>query len=207
MYISKKKFLCWFLFFPVSLSRCPCCQLVFGGVNSLNAVKNHMHTAHSEVFHKCPSCPMAFKSASSADTHCSTQHPQLSEKAKQSKWVSIWKAVADIESYQLSSQEITLVFFILLNREIYKCVMCRTVFTQKALLNVHFDTHLSTQKVNVFKCPDCHKLFTQRTSLLEHVKVWLLFSNRQSYPPNLDWVFNWPAVQNLLLLILTHSNQ
>ncbi|XP_060777568.1 zinc finger protein 687a isoform X2 [Neoarius graeffei] len=120
--------------------RCPCCQLVFGGVNSLNAVKNHMHTAHSEVFHKCPSCPMAFKSASSADTHCSTQHPQLSEKAKQSK-------------------------------EIYKCVLCRTVFTQKALLNVHFDTHLVTQKVNVFKCPDCHKLFTQRMSLLEHVKA------------------------------------
>ncbi|KAB5587102.1 hypothetical protein PHYPO_G00009050 [Pangasianodon hypophthalmus] len=120
--------------------RCPCCQLVFGGVNSLNAVKNHMHTAHSEVFHKCPSCPMAFKSASSADTHCSTQHPQLSEKTKQSK-------------------------------EIYKCVMCRTVFTQKALLNVHFDTHLVTQKVNVFKCPDCHKLFTQRMSLLEHVKA------------------------------------
>lgn len=53
--------------------------------------------------------------------------------------------------------------------------MCRTVFTQKALLNVHFDTHLVTQKVNVFKCPDCHKLFTQRTSLLEHVKVRLLF--------------------------------
>ncbi|KAK2855153.1 hypothetical protein Q7C36_007022 [Tachysurus vachellii] len=120
--------------------RCPCCQLVFGGVNSLNAVKNHMHTAHSEVFHKCPSCPMAFKSASSADTHCSTQHPQLTEKTKQSK-------------------------------EIYKCVMCRTVFTQKALLNVHFDSHLVTQKVNVFKCPDCHKLFTQRTSLLEHVKA------------------------------------
>ncbi|KAK3571827.1 hypothetical protein QTP86_020572 [Hemibagrus guttatus] len=120
--------------------RCPCCQLVFGGVNSLNAVKNHMHTAHSEVFHKCPSCPMAFKSASSADTHCSTQHPQLSEKTKQSK-------------------------------EIYKCVMCRTVFTQKALLTVHFDTHLMTQKVIVFKCPDCQKLFTQRTSLLEHVKA------------------------------------
>ncbi|KAM9488508.1 zinc finger protein 687a isoform 2-T2 [Clarias gariepinus] len=120
--------------------RCPCCQLVFGGVNSLNAVKNHMHTAHSEVFHKCPSCPMAFKSASSVDTHCSTQHPQLSEKAKQSK-------------------------------EIYKCVMCRTVFTQKALLNVHFDTHLLTQKVNVFKCPDCQKLFTQRMSLVEHIKA------------------------------------
>lgn len=119
--------------------RCPCCHLVFGGVNSLNAVKTHMQTAHCEVFHKCPSCPMAFKSSSGAETHCTSQHPELPETARQSK-------------------------------EIYKCVMCRTVFTQKALLSVHFDTHLAKQKMHVFKCPDCNKLFTQRSSLLEHVK-------------------------------------
>ncbi|XP_076847326.1 zinc finger protein 687a isoform X2 [Brachyhypopomus gauderio] len=120
--------------------RCACCQLVFGGANSLNAVKTHMQTAHCEIFHKCPSCPMAFKSASSADAHCTAQHPDLTHTAKQSK-------------------------------EIYKCVMCRTVFTQKPLLNVHFDTHLVKQKVHVFKCPDCNKVFTQRSSLLEHVKA------------------------------------
>ncbi|XP_072536588.1 zinc finger protein 687a [Salminus brasiliensis] len=120
--------------------RCPCCQLVFGGVNSLNAVKTHMQTAHCEVFHKCPVCPMAFKSAPSADSHCTTQHPALTDTAKQSK-------------------------------EIYKCVLCQTVFTQKALLSLHFDTHLAKQKVHVFKCPDCNKLFTQRGSLLAHVKA------------------------------------
>ncbi|XP_051999811.1 zinc finger protein 687a-like isoform X2 [Xyrauchen texanus] len=119
--------------------RCACCHLVFGGVNSLNAVKTHMQTAHCEVFHKCPSCPMAFKSSSGAEAHCITQHPELSETARQSK-------------------------------EIYKCVMCRTVFTQKALLSVHIDTHLVKQKMHVFKCPDCNKLFTQRSSLLEHFK-------------------------------------
>ncbi|XP_066539276.1 zinc finger protein 687a [Hoplias malabaricus] len=120
--------------------RCACCQLVFGGVNSLNAVKTHMQTAHCEVFHKCPACPMAFKSTPSADSHCTAQHPSLSESARQSK-------------------------------EIYKCVLCQTVFTQKTLLNLHFDTHLSKQKVHVFKCPDCSKLFTQRTSLSTHVKT------------------------------------
>ncbi|KAI7806915.1 putative zinc finger protein 687-like [Triplophysa rosa] len=120
--------------------RCACCHLVFGGVNSLNAVKTHMQTAHCEVFHKCPSCPMAFKASSGAETHCISQHPELPETARQSK-------------------------------EIYKCVMCRTVFTQKALLSVHFDTHLAKQKMSVFKCPDCNKLFTQRGSLLEHIKV------------------------------------
>ncbi|KAI2655310.1 Zinc finger protein 687a [Labeo rohita] len=119
--------------------RCACCHLVFGGMNSLNAVKTHMQTAHCEVFHKCPSCPMAFKSSSGAEAHCASQHPDLPETARQSK-------------------------------EIYKCVMCRTVFTQKSLLSIHIDTHLAKQKMNVFKCPDCNKLFTQRGSLLEHVK-------------------------------------
>ncbi|KAL1259272.1 hypothetical protein QQF64_009849 [Cirrhinus molitorella] len=119
--------------------RCACCHLVFGGMNSLNAVKTHMQTAHCEVFHKCPSCPMAFKSSSGAEAHCASQHPELPETARQSK-------------------------------EIYKCVMCRTVFTQKALLSVHIDTHLAKQKMHVFKCPDCNKLFTQRGSLLDHVK-------------------------------------
>uniref|UniRef100_A0A8C6S479 Zinc finger protein 687b n=1 Tax=Neogobius melanostomus TaxID=47308 RepID=A0A8C6S479_9GOBI len=40
--------------------RCSSCQVVFGGLNS---IKSHIQTAHCEVFHKCPSCPMAFKSS------------------------------------------------------------------------------------------------------------------------------------------------
>lgn len=76
-----------FFFSPVTHNRCPCCHLVFGGVNSLNAVKTHMQTAHCEVFHKCPSCPMAFKAPSGAETHCINQHPELPETARQSKWV------------------------------------------------------------------------------------------------------------------------
>lgn len=62
--------------------------------------------------------------------------------------------------------------FLSLYRLIYKCVMCDTVFTNKSLLYVHFDTHLTNQKVHVFKCPECTKLFSQRNSLLDHFKVY-----------------------------------
>lgn len=57
---------------------------------------------------------------------------------------------------------------------IYKCVMCDTVFTQKPLLYMHFDTHLAKQKVHVFKCPDCTKLYAQKGSMMEHIKVDIL---------------------------------
>lgn len=59
-------------------------------------------------------------------------------------------------------------------RMIYKCVMCDTVFTQKPLLYMHFDTHLAKQKVHVFKCPDCTKLYAQKGSMMEHIKVVIL---------------------------------
>lgn len=68
------------------------------------------------------------------------------------------------------------VFPSLFRRMIYKCVMCDTVFTQKPLLYVHFDTHLAKQKVHVFKCPDCTKLYAQKGSMMEHIKV--RFPNR-----------------------------
>lgn len=64
---------------------------------------------------------------------------------------------------------------------IYKCVMCDTVFTQKPLLYMHFDTHLAKQKVHVFKCPDCTKLYAQKGSMMEHIKVCfqiLIFRNK-----------------------------
>lgn len=67
---------------------------------------------------------------------------------------------------------IQLTTFLSLYRSIYKCVMCDTVFTNKSLLHIHFDTHLTNQKVHVFKCPECTKLFSQRNSLLDHFKVY-----------------------------------
>ncbi|XP_048848418.1 zinc finger protein 687b-like [Brienomyrus brachyistius] len=115
--------------------RCSSCLIVFGGLNS---IKTHIQVAHCEVFHKCPNCPMAFKSSAGASSHISSQHPSLGS---------------------------------LQAKMIYKCVMCDTVFTQKPLLYVHFDTHLAKQKVHVFKCPDCTKLYAQKSSMMEHIKT------------------------------------
>lgn len=53
--------------------------------------------------------------------------------------------------------------------------MCDTVFTQKPLLYMHFDTHLAKQKVHVFKCPDCTKLYAQKGSMMEHIKVRFVY--------------------------------
>lgn len=69
------------------------------------------------------------------------------------------------------SWSLTIEFFFSFCRMIYKCVMCDTVFTQKPLLYMHFDTHLAKQKVHVFKCPDCTKLYAQKGSMMEHIKV------------------------------------
>ncbi|CAB1321158.1 unnamed protein product, partial [Coregonus sp. 'balchen'] len=55
---STKPMCLTFCFCSYLFPRCSSCQVVFGGLNS---IKSHIQTAHCEVFHKCPSCPMAFK--------------------------------------------------------------------------------------------------------------------------------------------------
>lgn len=134
---------------------------MFGGLNS---IKSHIQTAHCEVFHKCPNCPMAFKSAQSAQGHITSQHPTLT--AAQAKYVNQSQT-----SSKLNNVNILLISRLSFYRMIYKCVMCDTVFTQKPLLYMHFDTHLAKQKVHVFKCPDCTKLYAQKGSMMEHIKV------------------------------------
>lgn len=144
---------------------------MFGGLNS---IKSHIQTAHCEVFHKCPSCPMAFKSSPSAQSHISTQHPTLT--GGQAKYVCCFSTFTQRNIFRLFrknslSRSLTIEFFFSFCRMIYKCVMCDTVFTQKPLLYMHFDTHLAKQKVHVFKCPDCTKLYAQKGSMMEHIKV------------------------------------
>lgn len=136
--------------------------MVFGGLNS---IKSHIQTAHCEVFHKCPSCPMAFKSSPSAQSHISSQHPALT--GGQAKYLqTLWEDPPPLSWNSHHEGRLSLSF-----RMIYKCVMCDTVFTQKPLLYMHFDTHLAKQKVHVFKCPDCTKLYAQKGSMMEHIKV------------------------------------
>lgn len=85
---------------------------------------------------------------------------------------------------------------------IYKCVMCDTVFTQKPLLYMHFDTHLAKQKVHVFKCPDCTKLYAQKGSMMEHIKVCFL---TRKYSEILDIGLNKPIAFMCCPFIASHS--
>lgn len=86
-------------------------------------------------------------------------------------------------------------------RMIYKCVMCDTVFTQKPLLYMHFDTHLAKQKVHVFKCPDCTKLYAQKGSMMEHIKVSFCNETRLS----IDFTFKVAINTVLLPFCVAHS--
>ncbi|RXM94558.1 Zinc finger protein 687 [Acipenser ruthenus] len=138
MHLAKQK---------VHVFKCPDCTKLYAQKTSM---MEHIKSVHCEVFHKCPTCPMAFKSAPGAHAHISTQHPGL-------------------ENQQA--------------KMIYKCVMCDTVFTHKALLHTHFDMHLAKQKVHVFKCPDCTKLYAQKTSMMEHIKSTHRNGSTKPEPP------------------------
>ncbi|XP_071970521.1 zinc finger protein 687 [Engystomops pustulosus] len=120
--------------------RCQSCTVVFGGINS---IKSHIQTLHCEVFHKCPVCPMAFKSAPSAHTHICTQHPGFNN--QQAKMI-----------YKCAMCDTVFT---------HKPLLC------SHLDHAHFDTQLGNQRVSVFKCPDCPLLFAQKRTMLEHLKT------------------------------------
>ncbi|KAM4690782.1 zinc finger protein 687 [Rhinophrynus dorsalis] len=119
--------------------RCQSCSVVFGGVNS---IKSHIQTSHCEVFHKCPICPMAFKSAPSAHAHIYSQHPGFS--SQQAKMI-----------YKCAMCDTVFT---------HKPLLC------SHLDHSHFDQQLGNQRVSVFKCPDCPLLFAQKRTMLEHLK-------------------------------------
>ncbi|OCT69583.1 hypothetical protein XELAEV_18040895mg [Xenopus laevis] len=119
--------------------KCQSCAVVFGGVNS---IKSHIQTSHCEVFHKCPICPMAFKSAPSAHAHIFNQHPGFSN--QQAKMI-----------YKCAMCDTVFT---------HKPLLC------SHLDHSHFDQQLNNQRVSVFKCPDCPLLFAQKRTMLEHLK-------------------------------------
>ncbi|XP_075048408.1 zinc finger protein 687 isoform X2 [Mixophyes fleayi] len=120
--------------------RCQSCAVVFGGVNS---IKSHIQSSHCEVFHKCPICPMAFKSAPSAHAHIYTQHPGFSN--QQAKMI-----------YKCAMCDTVFT---------HKPLLC------SHLDHSHFDQQLGNQRVSVFKCPDCPLLFAQKRTMVEHLKT------------------------------------
>ncbi|XP_029928104.1 zinc finger protein 687a isoform X2 [Myripristis murdjan] len=144
---------------------CPEC----GGTAKQPAFQTHLdetclHFAR-RIGYRCSSCQVVFGGLNSVKSHIQLAHCDVFHKCPSCPMA--FKSASSIQSH-ITAQHPTLTGA--QTKLIYKCVMCDTVFTQKSLLHVHFDTHLANQKINVFKCPECTKLYSLRSSLMDHFK-------------------------------------
>ncbi|KAM9737272.1 zinc finger protein 687b isoform 1-T1 [Menidia menidia] len=145
---------------------CPEC----GGVARQASFQTHLEEAclhfARRIGYRCSSCQVVFGGLNSIKSHIQTAHCEVFHKCPSCPMA--FKSSPSAQSH-ISTQHPTLTGG--QAKMIYKCVMCDTVFTQKPLLYMHFDTHLAKQKVHVFKCPDCTKLYAQKGSMMEHIKT------------------------------------
>uniref|UniRef100_A0A4W5JKF8 Zinc finger protein 687b n=1 Tax=Hucho hucho TaxID=62062 RepID=A0A4W5JKF8_9TELE len=144
---------------------CPEC----GGIARQANFQTHLEEAclhfARRIGYRCSSCQVVFGGLNSIKSHIQTAHCEVFHKCPSCPMA--FKSAPSAQGH-ISTQHPTLTGG--QAKMIYKCVMCDTVFTQKPLLYMHFDTHLAKQKVHVFKCPDCTKLYAQKGSMMEHIK-------------------------------------
>ncbi|GAA6220670.1 zinc finger protein 687a-like isoform X1 [Lates japonicus] len=138
--------------------------------------KTCLHFAR-RIGYRCSSCLVVFGGLNSVKSHIQQAHCDMFHKCPSCPMA--FKSAPSIQNH-ITDQHPTLTDGQAML--IYKCVMCDTVFTQKPLLYIHFDTHLTNQKVHVFKCPECTKLFSQRNSLLDHFKTHKTSTSKQELP-------------------------
>ncbi|KAJ8335070.1 hypothetical protein SKAU_G00407090 [Synaphobranchus kaupii] len=145
---------------------CPEC----GGIARQASFQAHLEEAclhfARRIGYRCSSCQVVFGGLNSIKSHIQTAHCEVFHKCPSCPMA--FKSAPSAQSH-ISTQHPNLTAP--QAKMIYKCVMCDTVFTQKPLLYMHFDTHLAKQKVHVFKCPDCTKLYAQKGSMMEHMKT------------------------------------
>ncbi|XP_047238744.1 zinc finger protein 687b isoform X2 [Girardinichthys multiradiatus] len=145
---------------------CPEC----GGTAPQASFQTHLEEAclhfARRIGYRCSSCQVVFGGLNSIKSHIQTAHCEVFHKCPSCPMA--FKSSPSSQNH-ISTQHPTLTGG--QAKMIYKCVMCDTVFTQKPLLYMHFDTHLVKQKVHVFKCPDCTKLYAQKGSMMEHIKT------------------------------------
>ncbi|XP_067111416.1 zinc finger protein 687b [Osmerus mordax] len=145
---------------------CPEC----GGIARQASFQTHLQEAclhfARRIGYRCSSCQVVFGGLNSIKSHIQTAHCEVFHKCPSCPMA--FKSAPSAQGH-ISTQHPTLTGG--QAKMIYKCVMCDTVFTQKPLLYMHFDTHLAKQKVHVFKCPDCTKLYAQKGSMMEHIKT------------------------------------
>ncbi|KAJ8273545.1 hypothetical protein GJAV_G00102820 [Gymnothorax javanicus] len=145
---------------------CPEC----GGIARQASFQSHLEEAclhfARRIGYRCSSCQVVFGGLNSIKSHIQTAHCEVFHKCPTCPMA--FKSAPSAQAH-ISTQHPNLAAP--QAKMIYKCVMCDTVFTQKPLLYVHFDTHLAKQKVHVFKCPDCTKLYAQKGSMMEHMRT------------------------------------
>ncbi|XP_036371495.1 zinc finger protein 687b [Megalops cyprinoides] len=145
---------------------CPEC----GGIARQAHFQTHLDEAclhfARRIGYRCSSCQVVFGGLNSIKSHIQTAHCEVFHKCPSCPMA--FKSAPSAQGH-ISTQHPNL--SAPQAKMIYKCVMCDTVFTQKPLLYIHFDTHLAKQKVHVFKCPDCTKLYAQKSSMMEHIKT------------------------------------
>uniref|UniRef100_A0A8D3B483 Zinc finger protein 687a n=1 Tax=Scophthalmus maximus TaxID=52904 RepID=A0A8D3B483_SCOMX len=138
--------------------------------------KTCLHFAR-RIGYRCSSCQVVFGGLNSVKSHIQQAHCDIFHKCPRCPMA--FKSAPSIQNH-ITTQHPTLTEGQAIL--IYKCVMCDTVFTHKPLLYIHFDTHLTNQKVQVFKCPECTKLFSQKNSLMDHFKTHKTPTLKQELP-------------------------
>nr|XP_061789424.1 zinc finger protein 687a-like [Nerophis lumbriciformis] len=147
----------------------PCVCPECGGTAKQAVFQAHLDHAclhfSRRIGYRCSNCLVVFGGLNSVKSHIQQAHCDIFHKCPSCPMAfkSAPNAQSHISARHPSSTEGQAML-------IYKCVMCDTVFTHKSLLYVHFDTHLTNQKVPVYKCPECTKMFPQRSVLMEHFK-------------------------------------
>ncbi|XP_061676498.1 zinc finger protein 687a [Syngnathoides biaculeatus] len=147
----------------------PCVCPECGGTAKQALFQEHLDHAclhfSRRIGYRCSSCLVVFGGLNSVKGHIQQAHCDIFHKCPTCPMA--FKSAASVQSH-ISTQHPALTEAQAML--IYKCVMCDTVFTHKSLLYVHFETHLTNQKVHVYKCPECTKMFHQRSVLMEHFK-------------------------------------
>ncbi|XP_067829490.1 zinc finger protein 592 isoform X2 [Heptranchias perlo] len=121
--------------------RCMHCGVIF---NDPNTLKTHIQVAHCEFFHKCMICPMAFKSAQSASSHYSSQHPLVRHRPpevifKCSMCETVFNQRALLHKHFEQHKNKLRVC-------VYKCPVCKLLYMHKQLMMEHFkDVHNTAQ--------------------------------------------------------------
>uniref|UniRef100_A0A3Q1KFY5 C2H2-type domain-containing protein n=1 Tax=Anabas testudineus TaxID=64144 RepID=A0A3Q1KFY5_ANATE len=165
-----------------------CCLVVFGGLNS---VKSHIQQAHCDMFHKCPSCPMAFKSTPSIQSHITAQHPTVTE----GQTILIYKCVMCDTVFTHKPLLYAHFDTHLINQKVnvFKCPECTKLFSQRNSLLDHFKVGICLLKQEMLSSDgegwmEEHKEVTVKTERLKTPSGWNCAPCHARYTDREDYI-------------------